>query len=119
MATSRRGVDKSPIPLLENIRNNGRVWTDLCKQYGVDNPDPPWRVNLEGMCDALSEGSCALSALERRLEEDELVESIYADMPSPERQLLALVHSMIRRNLLDESDLERHIKQVSKRLNMV
>ena len=117
-AVEPQNIDKSPIRLLKNIRDNGRVWADLCRQYGVDNPEPPWKVSLEGMCDALNEGSCALPALERRLEEDALVESVYLDMPSPEGQLLALVHSMIKRNLLDESELEKRIKQVSKRLNM-
>ena len=33
-------LDTSPIPLLEKVRNEGRVWDDLCEQYGVDNPNP-------------------------------------------------------------------------------
>ena len=48
-------LDTTPISVLEKIRHEGRVWGDLCKQYGVDNPDPPWKVNLEGICDALAE----------------------------------------------------------------
>lgn len=113
------GVDTSPIPLLESIRNKGRVWSDLCKQYDVDNPDPPWKINLEGMCDALEGRSCALPGLERREEEDELVSKLYADIPFPERQLLALVHSMISRNLVSEEDLRKRFKEVDKRLNNV
>ena len=41
------------IPLLEKIGKEGRVWSDLCEQYGVENPDPPWRVFLESTCDCL------------------------------------------------------------------
>lgn len=110
-------IDTSAIKVLENIRNKGRVWEDLSEQYGVDNPSPPWKMSLEGMCDALSEASCALPALERRWEEDELSEELYLDVPFPERQLLALAHSMIRRNLVDEDELVARMKIINKRLN--
>jgi len=116
---SSQDPDLSRIALLENIRNEGRVWEDLCEQYGVDNPDPPWKVNLEGTCDALSAEACALPLLERRWEEDELSETLYSDVPYPERQLLALAHSMIRRGLVDEEELARRMKEVNRRLNMV
>ena len=62
-----------PIPLLEKIGKEGRVWGDLCDQYGVDNPDPPWRVLLESTCEVLNEGSCVLPSLARRDEEDDLI----------------------------------------------
>ena len=110
-------LDASPIPLLEKIRTQGRIWDDLCEQYGVDNPDPPWKVSLDGTCDVLAAEACALPLLERRWEEDELSESLYADVPFPERQLLALAHSMIRRGLLDEDELTRRMEQVDQRLN--
>jgi len=71
-----------------------------------------------------------LDALERRQEEDELVNQHYADIPFPElvnqhyvdipfpeRQLLSLAHSMIRHGLIDEDDLAKHMKVVEKRLN--
>lgn len=114
-----RNLDKSSIQVLEKIKNKGRVWGDLTKQYGVDNPDPPWKITLEATCDVLSEVSCALPGIERRWEEDELTDEHYADVPFPERQLLALAHSMIRRGLIDEDDLAQHMEEVSKRLNMV
>ena len=117
--TTLQNLDKSPIPVLENIRQHGRVWGDLCEQYGVNNPDPPWKVNLEGICDALAEEACALPVLERRWEEDELSQDLYADVPYPERQLLALAHSLIRRGLFDENELARRMEQVDRRLNMV
>lgn len=114
--TAVPGADWSPIPLLEEIKGQGRVWGDLASQYGVENPDPPWKTSLEGMCDVLAEGQCALPPLERRWEEDELSESIYKDVPFPERQLLALAHSLIKRGLVSEGDLANRMKQVHKRL---
>lgn len=131
-------LDPSPIELLEKVKQEGRAWDELSEQYGVDNPDPPWRLSLESTCDALNGGywnisnQCEpdddhkpdgndrkLDSLERRWEEDELVTQHYAEVPFPERTLLSLAHSMIRRGLIDESDLAEHMKVVKKRLNMV
>ena len=113
-----RDLDQSAIPVLEQVKKQGRSWNELSKQYGVENPDPPWKITLEATCDVLSEVSCALPGVERRWEEDELCDQHYADVPYPERQLLALAHSMIRRGLIDEEDLAKHMEEVSKRLNM-
>jgi hypothetical protein len=113
---AQQGSAPNPIALLETIRSQGRVWGDLAAQYGVTNPDPPWKVNLEATCDALSVEACALPLLERRAEEDELSASLYADVPFPERQLLALAHSMIKRGLVDEKELASRMKQVLERL---
>jgi hypothetical protein len=110
------GSEWTPVPLLEEIKGHGRVWGDLASQYGVENPDPPWKTSLEGMCDVLAEGQCALPPLERRWEEDEMSESIYKDVPFPERQLLALAHSLIKRGLVSEADLASRMKQVHDRL---
>ncbi len=112
-----QGLETGPVPLLETIRTKGRVWEELAAQYGVTNPDPPWKVNLEATCDMLAAGSCALPVLERRWEEDELSEDLYADVPFPERQLLALAHSMLRRGLIDEAELARRMEEVDRRLN--
>lgn len=123
-----RGTDATPIALLESIRRRGRSWTELAVQYGVKNPDPPWKITLDATCDMLAaescavpaeaseRGGCALPALERRAEEDDLSENVYADVPFPERQLLALAHSMIKRGLFDEEELARRMKQVHERL---
>ncbi|MGD8999100.1 MAG: hypothetical protein PVF75_01690 [Granulosicoccaceae bacterium] len=122
-------IDTSPIPLLEKIQTNGRVWEELAMQYGVTNPDPPWKITLETTCDLLAADSCvkpysevdtdtcALPSLERRAEEDELSETIYEDVPFPERQLLALAHSMIKRGLLDEGELATRMEELERRLN--
>lgn len=124
-------IDVTPISLLQDVQDHGRVWSDLAAQYGVTNPDPPWKITLEATCDLLAgdsavkaygdivPGSCALPSLERRAEEDELSETLYEDVPFPERQLLALAHSMIKRGLVDEGELARRMEEVGKRLKSV
>jgi hypothetical protein len=134
---SSRGLDQSPVPLLEKVKSEGRVWGDLCEQYGVSNPDPPWRVTLEATCDMLADNYCQtlnickpkeepnpeeeskkLDALERRWEEDQLVGKNYSEVPFPESQLLALAHTLIRRGLMDEAELARKMEEVDRRLHM-
>lgn len=114
-----RHLDNSPVPVLEKIKKEGRVWDDLCKQYGVDNPTPPWKITLEATCDVLSEVACALPSLERRWEEDDLSKERYDGIPFPERQLLALAHTMIRRGLINEEELDKKMKDLEQRLNCV
>lgn len=135
---SSRDLDPSPVDLLEKIKREGRSWDELSEEYGVDNPDPPWRITLESTCDMLANGywspfnvckpdderdpeeeSKKLDAVERRWEEDQLVGQNYADVPFPERTLLALAHTLIRRGLIDEDELARHMEEVDRRLNMV
>lgn len=128
---SWQGTDTTPIGVLEDVRNRGRAWEDLAMQYGVTNPDPPWKIDLEATCDMLAAdscvkpydqveaGSCVLPSLERRAEEDDLSDTIYADVPFPERQLLALAHSMLKRGLFTEEELARHMKNVEERLKSV
>lgn len=135
---SARELDSSPIPLLEKIKKEGRVWDELSEEYGVDNPDPPWRISLEATCDGLSGGywtpfniclpegerkpvmadATKIDSNERRWEEDKLVDQHYADVPFPERQLLALAHTMIRRGMISEEELAKHMKVVDERLHM-
>jgi hypothetical protein len=129
------------VPVLEEIKEHGRAWGELAEQYGVTNPDPPWKTSLDGMCEALSAGSCSsmaaaekqwlagevdraamdapLPLLERRWEEDELSATLYQDVPFPERQLLSLAHSLIKRGLVNEEDLKARMKVVQERLNAV
>lgn len=135
---SSRELDSSPIDLLEKIKHEGRVWEELSEEYGVDNPDPPWRISLEATCDGLAGGywepfniclpkderkpvmadDKKIDSNERRWEEDKLVDEHYADVPFPERQLLALAHTMIRRGMITEEELAKHMEIVDKRLNM-
>lgn len=120
------------IPVIEDVRLRGKSWADLALKYGVANPEPPWKVDLEATCDLLAEKACkpsahmldlgttcALPALERRAEEDALSETIYADVPYPERQLLALAHSMLQRGLFSEADLAAKMKIVARKLNEI
>lgn len=127
--TTPAGSAWAPVPVLEKIKQHGAVWGALASKYGVTHPDPPWKTSLEGMCEALDPDAClpearkphdapaALSALERRCEEDELSETLYQNVPFPERQLLALTHSLIKRGLVNESDIARRIEEIHKRLN--
>jgi hypothetical protein len=115
-AADWKSPDPTPVPLLEEIRKKGRVWEDLAEQYGVANPDPPWKTSLVGTCEALAEADC-LGALDRRASEDDLSENLYQDLPQPERELVALAHTMIRRGLIDEKELARRMEEVNKRLN--
>lgn len=112
----RVAIGAVPIALLETIGNTGRVWQDLAAQYSVANPDPPWKVSLDATCDALSAEACALPLLERRAEEDEMSSSFYRNVPFPERQLLALAHSMLTRDLFSEEELARRMNEVRERL---
>ncbi len=139
MVATPQGAEWTPVPLLEDIKSHGRTWGDLAQQYGVTNPDPPWKTSLEGMCEALGAGTCSsadaaekhwlagrsdradldapLPALERRWEEDELAATLYKDVPFPERQVLALAHSLIKRGLIDEASLAERLRKVHERLS--
>jgi hypothetical protein len=111
-------VDLRPIALLEEIRNDRKAWDVLAPRYGVTNPDPPWKTSLIAMCECLSV-SGALPTLERRSAEDELADALYGEVPAPERQLLALVHTMLRRELMTEGDLASRMRVVRSRLEAV
>jgi hypothetical protein len=107
-----------PIALLEAIRSEGKAWDDLAPRYGVTNPDPPWKTSLIAMCECLSV-SGALPTLDRRRTEDALAEALYGEVPAPERQLLALVHTMLCCGLVVEGDLASRMDVVRSRLEVV
>jgi hypothetical protein len=108
-------VDLSRIALLEAIQHQGKEWDVLAPRYGVNNPDPPWKTSLIGMCECLSI-SGALPTLDRRSAEDELAQAVYSEVPAPERQLLTLVHTMLSRGLVVEGDLASRMDAVRSRL---
>jgi len=108
-------LDANRVALLESLRNLEKTWDALAPRYGVTNPNPPWKTSLIAMCDCLA-ASGALPALDRRHAEDELADSVYNDVPAPERQLLALVHIMLSRGLVNESDLASRMRAVRSRL---
>ena len=106
------------IALLEATRCQDKTWGALAPRYGVTNPSPPWKTSLTAMCDCLA-ASGALPALDRRNAEDKLADTLYSDIPSPERELLALVHTMVGRGLVSEADLISRMKTVRARLEAV
>ena len=116
--TVKGDVDCSRIALLEVIRSQEKTWDVLAPRYGVTNPNPPWKTSLVAMCDCLGD-SCALPNLDRRRAEDELVQDVYSDVPDPERQLLALAHTMLNRGLLTEEELVIRMRNVRSRLEAV
>ena len=111
-------VDLGRVELLEAMRRRGKEWEVLAPCYGVTNPNPPWKTSLTATCDCL-DVSGALPALDRRRAEDELAETVYNDVPAPESQLLALVHTMLNRGLVSEGDLANHLRTVRSRLEAV
>jgi len=110
-------VDLRRIELLESIQNEDQTWEKLAPRWCVTHPEPPWKVCLDATCDALSAGG-ALDSLERRHAEDEL-ETVYSEIPNPERQLMALAHIMLSRGLLTEEELARRMEAVRVRLEAV
>ena len=110
-------VDLRRIELLESMRNEDQTWVKLAPRWGVTNPEPPWKVCLDATCDALSAGG-ALDSLVRRHAEDEL-ETVYSEIPNPERQLLTLAQIMLSRGLVTEEELARQTSTVRARLEAV
>jgi hypothetical protein len=116
--TKGRYVDLRRIALLESVRTDDHAWNVIAPRYGVTNPDPPWKTPLYATCECLSVGG-ALDSLDRRHAEDELGEMVYRGVPNPERQLLALVHTMLSRGLVAEEDLATQMNIVRSRLKAV
>jgi hypothetical protein len=113
--SAKRTIDAGPVALLEAMKHQGKEWDVIAPRYGVTNPNPPWKTSLVGMCECLAVGG-ALPALERRKAEDVLGDSVYRDVPAPERDLLALAHILLRRGLVTESALAERMHMVRSRL---
>ena len=121
MSTSAESpsIEKSTIAPLANIADRRQVWGRMAAKYGVDNPVPPWKSSLDGICDALDQSSCGtevLNFVDRRNEEDRLSATLYADLPYPENQLVALAHSLIARGVIDQAELEQRLATIRARL---
>jgi hypothetical protein len=111
-------VEGSTIAPLAKIVERNQVWGRMAAKYGVDNPVPPWKTSLDGICDALDQSSCGASLLsvDRRNEEDALSATVYSGLPYPENRLVALAHSLVRRGLIDEAELAERLAAVRARL---
>lgn len=104
------------VGVLDRSAATGAAWTEVASRYGVENLVPPWKTSLDGMCDALDNSGQTQSPLDRRAEEDELSRTLYAHVPFPERQLLALAHSLVARGVISEDELAQRIRAVRTRL---
>jgi hypothetical protein len=91
----------------------------MAAKWGVENPVPPWKTSLDGMCDAMDRAACAGSVpdfQERRDEEDELSATLYSNLPYPENQLVSLAHTLMARGVIDEAELRQRLASVRGRL---
>jgi hypothetical protein len=107
------------IAALDRIVERNQVWPRMAAKYGVENPVPPWKTSLDGLCDALDHAGCGddvLTFQERRDEEDVLSATVYSDLPYPENQLVALAHSLLARGVIDEQTLQQRLASVRARL---
>jgi Nitrile hydratase beta subunit len=115
-------ADGATITPLTKIVERNQVWDRMAAKYGVANPVPPWKTSLDGMCDALDRSGCGpdvfdgLNFADRRSDEDALSATVYAELPYPENQLVALAHSLVTRGLIDEAELEERMAAVRARL---
>lgn len=109
------------VEVLEEIAERNQSWPIMAAKYGVENPLPPWKTSLDGLCDALDRSCAADERLnftfkERRDEEDELSATRYANLPYPENQLVALAHSLVARGVIDEAELQERLATIRARL---
>ena len=52
MENMRSAAETNIAPLAKIVERN-QVWSRMTAKYGVDNPVPPWKTSLDGICDAL------------------------------------------------------------------
>ena len=112
-------IDAVDVAALKHIVERNQVWPRMAAKYGVENPVPPWKTSLDGLCDALDHARCDTavpSFKERRDEEDALSATLYADLPYPESQLVSLAHSLLARGIITESELRQRLSTVRARL---
>lgn len=107
------------IEVLAEIVERNQVWPVMAAKWGVENPVPPWKSSLDGMCDALDKAECDADIpdfKERRDEEDLLSATVYSNLPYPENQLVALAHSLVSRGIIDEAELKARLASIRERL---
>jgi hypothetical protein len=107
------------IDTLQEMVARNQVWPVMAAKYGVENPVPPWKTSLDGLCDALDRAACDENIpnfKERRDEEDALAATVYANLPYPENQLVALAHSLVARGVIDEAELKQRLANIRERL---
>ncbi|UUO03158.1 thiocyanate hydrolase [Mycolicibacterium novocastrense] len=113
------GIEQTTVAPLEEIVERNQVWSRMAAKYGVQNPVPPWKTSLDGLCDALDRADCQADIPDfkaRRDEEDVLTATRYAQLPYPESQLVALAHSLVARGVIDENELRQRLARIRERL---
>jgi hypothetical protein len=121
MSTSQgpRAIEDQTIAPLAEIVERNQVWSRMAAKYGVENPVPPWKTSLDGLCDALDQSACGpevLNFIDRRNEEDALSATLYSELPYPENRLVALTHSLLARGVIGEAELTERLAAVRARL---
>jgi hypothetical protein len=117
--TADSGPAEGAIAPLQNIVERNQVWPVMAAKYGVENPVPPWKTSLDGLCDALDHAACSADIPnfeQRRDEEDTLSATLYSSLPYPESQLVSLAHSLVARGTIDDAELEQRLASVRARL---
>jgi hypothetical protein len=107
------------IDTLQEIVERDQVWPRMAAKWGVENPVPPWKTSLDGICDALDQAACDAQVpnfKERRDEEDLLSATVYSSLPYPENQLVSLAHSLLTRGVIDEAELKKRLIKIRARL---
>jgi hypothetical protein len=107
------------IEVLQEIVERNQTWPVMAAKWGVENPVPPWKTSLDGLCDALDRAACDENIpnfKERRDEEDQLSASVYSSLPYPENQLVALAHSLVARGIIGEAELKHRLASIRERL---
>ena len=109
----------SDVVVLQEIVARNQVWPRMAARYGVENPVPPWKTSLDGLCDAIDHAACDADVptfTGRRDEEDALSATVYSDLPYPESQLVSLAHSLLARGIISEDELGRRLSVIRARL---
>ncbi len=113
-------IEHVDIEALKHIVQRNQTWPRMAAKWGVENPVPPWKTSLDGLCDALDHASCAADVpnfKERRDEEDTLSATVYSNLPYPENQLVSLAHSLLARGIIDEAELRQRLASIRERLD--
>lgn len=119
MSTSGKSTQVERIDALNGIVERNQVWSRMAEKHGVENPVPPWKTSLDGLCDVLDRAACDADIpdfKERRDEEDALSATVYADLPYPESQLVSLAHSLVACGVITEAELAERLVSIRARL---
>ena len=112
-------IEHVDVEALKHIVQRNQTWRRMAAKWGVENPVPPWKTSLDGLCDALDHASCDADVpnfKERRDEEDTLSATVYSSLPYPESQLVSLAHSLVARGIVDEAELKQRLASIRERL---